>query len=249
MTDIEKVIQLFEQNVKGRCEELGQAASNHDGTKGHWLEEKMGIRRNSNNKHDILGYEMKSHTNSKTSFGDWSANYYIYRDGKYPLQTRTAFLRTFGKPNKNKNNRHSWSGEPVPKIHIFNNFGQRLIIDNANNIHAKYSFSEDLRENKMSLIPEALKTENLSIAVWEADSIKLKLERKFNQNGWFKCYKTKGLYSHISFGAPINYSTWIKFVSVGDIYFDSGMYEGNPKPYSHWRASNSFWEKLIIDTY
>lgn len=31
--------------------------------------------------------------------------------------------------------------------------------------------------------------------------------------------------------------------------FDSGMYEGNPRPYSQWRANNNLWDSLIIESY
>ncbi|MGR5915634.1 hypothetical protein ACT7CS_01805 [Bacillus pacificus] len=27
------------------------------------------------------------------------------------------------------------------------------------------------------------------------------------------------------------------------------MYQGNKRPYSQWRASNSFWDSLIVECY
>ena len=75
--------------------------------------------------------EMKNQTTSKTTFGDWSPNYWIFRDKKYNM-TRDDFFQIFGKPNMEKNGRLSWSGEPVPKINGTNSFGMRTIIDGDN---------------------------------------------------------------------------------------------------------------------
>ena len=98
--------------------------------------------------------------------------------------------------------------------------------------------------------PEAAQVENLTIAKWERNSIQGKLERKFNQKGWFKCLQdSQGFYTEIVFGEPIKYEIWIKLVEDGDVFFDSGMYEGNARPYSQWRASNTFWNKLITSRY
>ena len=38
-------------------------------------------------------------------------------------------------------------------------------------------------------------------------------------------------------------------VIQGIVFFDSGMYEGNPRPYSQWRANNNLWDSLIIESY
>lgn len=146
--------------------------------------------------------------------------------------------------------RHSWSGDPAPKIGKVNDYGQILVVDEDKNIHAKYFFSADKRGNKNLLIPMAVQMENLTIAKWEKESIQTKLERKFNQKGWFKCLQdSQGFYTEIVFGEPMNYETWIKLVESGDVIFDSGMYEGNARPYSQWRASNAFWNKLITSRY
>ena len=68
--------------------------------------------------------------------------------------------------------------------------------------------------------------------------------------GWFKCNKDiNGIYTTIVFGDPINFETWINGVKKGLIFFDSGMYAGNPRPYSQWRANNNYWESLITDTH
>jgi hypothetical protein len=143
-----------------------------------------------------------------------------------------------------------WSGDPAPKIKKINDYGQTLVVDDEKNIHAKYFFSADKRQNKGLLIPVAAQVENLTIAKWERISIQGKLERKFNQKGWFKCLQdSQGFYTEIVFGEPIKYEIWIKLVEDGDVFFDSGMYEGNARPYSQWRASNTFWNKLITSRY
>jgi hypothetical protein len=37
----------------------------------------------------------------------------------------------------------------------------------------------------------------------------------------------------------------VKHVKNGTIIFDSGMYEGNARNYSMWRAHHGFWDKLV----
>jgi hypothetical protein len=247
--DKNEIIDLFNKNVKGRLPDTGNSNEKHDGKEGHWLERQMNIKANGNNAPDLLGYEMKNQTTSKTTFGDWSANYYIFK-GKTAEIKRDDFLKIFGKPNALKNNRFSWSGEPCPRIDRVNNFGQILHIDEENNIIAFYHYSADQRTNKDKIIPKQFQIDNLILAKWNAESIKKKLERKFNQKGWFKCVKgNDGTYQSIHFGDPINYDNWIELVKKGSVFFDSGMYQGNIRPYSQWRANNSLWEELITSKY
>ncbi len=241
------IIDLFLTNVKGKRPSV-TGNTGHDGRYGHWLEDQMGIAPNAANKPDIFGYEMKNHTASKTTFGDWSADYYIFRDSLKADIDRDSFLTTFGKPNPKKKNRCSWSGEPSPKIRVVNKFGQELIVDDDHNIIAMYSFSKDCRTIKYQIIPPNLQVDSLILARWSKDWIKDKLERKFNQNGWFKCkLNNEGVYDSIVFGKPINFDSWIELVKTGVVFFDSGMYQGNPRNYSQWRANNKFWDSLIVD--
>lgn len=249
VSDKDKIIKRFLKKVKDRHPDTSSRNQRHDGRGGHWLESQMGIRANNSNSPDLFGYEMKNDTTSKTTFGDWSADYYIFNKNNpcgIKLE-RSCFLRIFGKPNKEKGGRHSWSGDPSPKIKKFNDFGQILFVDDENNIHAKYYYSQDKRRNKARIVPKALQIDDLTIARWDATELKKKVENKFNQKGWFKCLRdSTGRYSSIVFGRPIDYNTWIGYVKKGDIYFDSGMYDGNKRPYSQWRANNAFWNKLII---
>lgn len=105
--------------------------------------------------------------------------------------------------------------------------------------------------------------ENLVLAKWfgehwpkniprnkRSKTLKEKLEDKFNQLGWFTC-KTdcEGNYDRICFGAPMTYDNWLELVKEGIVFFDSGMHQGNPRPYAQWRANNTYWDSLILTTY
>lgn len=245
----QEIINRFNAHVRGHKPETSTANVRHDGKDGHWLERQMGVKANRSNDPDLFGFEMKNHTKGKTTFGDWSADYYIFKDSKYEL-SRDQFLMIFGKPNEAKKGRCSWSGEPCPKIDNFNAFGQKLVVDESHNILAVYSYSQDQRLDKTNIVPFILQQENLVLAKWMVESIKQKLDNKFNQKGWFKCLKNKdGVYCELVFGAPITFENWIERVKTGEVFFDSGMYQTNSRNYSQWRANNSFWDSLIVSRY
>lgn len=263
-----ELIKIFRENVKGKKADVTGKNIRHDGRKGHWLEEQFCIKANANNAADILGYELKNETTSKTTFGDWSANRYIFRNGEYThlfaghtnYEKKDSFCYIFGKPNKEKNNRYSWSGSPVPKINRYNDFGQILVIEDNYDITAKYSYSKDMRPNKDTIIPDELKHDNIELARWfglksptkkQVDKcLKEKLEDKFNELGWFTCKTdSNGIYQEICFGNPFDYFDWIELVRKGIVFFDSGMYQGNKRPYSQWRANNTYWDSLIVERY
>lgn len=248
MTGKEKLIQKFNENVKGRYSDISGRNIRHDGREGHWLEEQFGISANGDNSADIYGYELKNQTSSgKTTFGDWSANKYIFSEGPYldlfagsnKKQKKDSFLQIFGKPNSVKGGRYSWSGTPCPKIDNYNVFGQKLIINSNNDIQAIYSFSKDQRAEKYNIIPNALQKEGLVIAEWFGEKspttkrndkcLKAKLEDKFNDKGWFTCKKNKiGVYEKICFGKPINFDSWIELVKKGVVFLIVGCMRGIP---------------------
>ena len=242
-----EIIERYMKNVHGRKPDTSTSNQRHDGKKGHWLEKQMDTKPNASNSPDLLGYEMKDATTSKTTFGDWGPNYWIFKDSKYEI-TRDGFMKIFGKSNPKKNNRLSWSGEPVPKIGSTNSFGVEIIIDNNDDISFVYSHSKDKRSDKSSIVPKKIQTENLTIAKWNGSgekSLREKEENKFNRSGWFKCLKNDlGVYNNIIFGPPMNFETWLSYVKTGEIFFDSGMYQGNNRNYCQWRASNIFWDSL-----
>lgn len=261
-----QIVALFRANVYGKTPNLDGTNSRHDGKEGQWLEHQFGIHSNALNAPDILGYELKNQTSSgKTTFGDWSANEYIYDSAEFSdifnrsenIENRDRFIEIFGKPNEKKGGRYSWSGEPCPKISGFNSFGQRLLIVENNDIIVEYSYSEDKRPDKCLIVPECMQLDHLVIARWYGNStpfgkkgkcLKAKLEDKFNGKGWFTCKKNAaGVYNMICFGRPMTFDHWIELVKQGIVYFDSGMYQGNPRPYSQWRANNDYWESLIVE--
>lgn len=267
MSNKEKIIAIFRAKVKGHQPDVTGTNERHDGRKGHWLESQFGVMHNADNEPDLFGYELKNQTTSnKISFGDWSANEYIYNTpiyssiftAKTSVGRRDRFLEIFGKPNMEKNGRFSWSGEPCPKIGDYNRFGQKLVVAENNDIVAEYCYSKDQRPDKANIVPDALKQEHLVLALWygctvpngkRGKCIKKKLENKFNQNGWFTCkMDSTGRYNKICFGLPMTFDNWIMLVKRGVVFFDSGMYQGNSRPYSQWRANNNYWDSLIVET-
>lgn len=252
MTDREKIIERFKKNVLGKRPETEDSNQKHSGKDGHWLEKAMGITHNRNNAPDLLGYEMKNETRSKTSFGDWSADYYIYRDGPYPLLDRTGFIRAFGKPNPKKGGRFSWSGEPIPTVSRASpHNGSVILFDHEGAAYSiVYSYSRDPRPNKSTLVPKNLQVDNLVLASWSRSNLEGKLTQKFSQKGWFRVVKDlSGAYSKIEFGDPMCFDNWMDLVKKGIVFFDSGMYEGNSRNYSLWRANNNYWDSLIVSSY
>ena len=74
-----KIIEIYKERVHGQEPDISKMTGSHDGKIGHWLEDTMGSTRDANNKPDLHGYEMKT-GGSKTTFGDWGPNYFIFRD-------------------------------------------------------------------------------------------------------------------------------------------------------------------------
>jgi hypothetical protein len=243
-----KIIKRYLKNVHGKKPDTLSYDPRHDGKGGYWLEKQMGIEPNASNTPDLFEYEMKNHTNNVLTLGSWDPNYWVFRNEKYDI-SRDSFLDIFGHPNPEKNNRPSWSGKPVPKIDGTNSFGVQIEIDSDSNILFVYSYSDDTRNNKSTVVPKELQVENLTICKWNSSgkkSLREKVESKFNQKGWFKCLQNKdGVYSEIVFGKPFTFETFINYFKNGDIYFDCGMYRGNERNYCQWRTKNSFWDSLI----
>lgn len=243
---IEEIVRVFNRKVKGKAPVV-KKNSVHDGEAGHWLEKRFGIKPNANNEPDLFGFELKSASKQKTTFGDWSANRYIF-DKKLGVCTRKEFFRIFGAPNAD--GRYSWSGSPVPKVTGWNNFGQRLILDETGSVFAVYRFDKDKRPNKPEIVPKKMQSGEMALAIWDSATLMQRVENKFGNHGWFKCLlDDQGVYSEIVFGAPITFKKWIADVRFGKVYLDSGMKEDNPRPYSSWRADNSYWDNLIVSRF
>jgi len=244
-----KILTLFRENVKGRNLSAMGAATKHDGAAGHRLETLFGIKHNGDNAPDLLGYELKSDTKSKTTFGDWSADWYLFSRSRGVLK-RSDFLRMFGAPNPDKNNRYSWSGSCFPRVGAWNNFGQRINVSPSGSIDIVYSHKHDHRESKSIIVGDSFKFEPQTIAHWSHEKLAAKVNNKFNKSGWFKVFQDDaGTCISLGFGEPFNFQKWIEGVESGEIYLDSGMYDGNLRPYQTWRAPNSYWNGLIVRRY
>ena len=250
------IIDKFNTNVKNK-EIIFD--NNHCGSEGHWLEKQFGISHNSKNEPDICGYEMKKES-SKISFGDFSATEYLFSKNKKTIEkynnwdcnkyimTRIEFIRTFGQPNKLKNNRYSWSGKCIPKYNIWNTFGQILKFNENLDLCIYYSFEKDTRKEKINF-PDYIKTEIL-ITIWKKEKLQNHINNKFNKNGFFICKKINSkFYNKICFGKSFNFIYFVDNIKNNNIIFDSGMYETNSRNYSQFRSNINFWNTLITEEY
>jgi hypothetical protein len=241
----------FEKFVKGQKPDLTGYNLRHDGAEGDWLTKKMGLTVNGRNEPDFLGFEMKKDS-PKTTFGDWSPDFALYlpeKRGAEPALQRSDFLKIFGSPKQHKeprkNGRFSWSGEIFPTVHGINKYGQIMKVEKSGDIKALYFFKSDQRTSKAQLVPNQYQEEGIVLAHWTSERLRLRLEKKFNQLGWFKCLKdSSGHYTELQFGRPINYEDFLKMVISGDVFCDCGMYDGNVRPYMTWRASHRIWDLL-----
>jgi len=215
LTDYEnkkqQIIELFNKNVLNKIIDISTSNSKHSGKYGHWLEKQMGIKHNNKTEPDILGFEMKNHTKSVITLGDYSAHEYLFSASRPKLNvinganattiTREQFNKYFGHLNVEKK-RYAWSGACVPKYGgtisdntpitsaeiSWNSSGQTLIVDSANNICVYYWWEKDLRgPTHLAIIPANLKTRPTIIVIWYAEKMRANIEAKFNKNGLFMC--------------------------------------------------------------
>lgn len=252
-----EIINRFIKNVKNK---LPTTDKKHCGSEGHWLEDMMEIKHNSKNAPDIFGYEMNKKS-KKITFGDFSASEYIFSKKKTFIEltngwnknennmSRTEFIKYFGNKNPKKHNRNSWSGKCVPKYGSYNTCGQKLIIDEDNNICIYYNKSEDTRDHDVTY--EFLSKGDVLIVVWLREKMEEHINRKFGSKGFFICEKNDdGAYEKICFGKPFGFEIFIECVKCKKIFFDSGMYDGNNRNYSQFRSSfGGFWKDLISEEY
>lgn len=138
-------------------------------------------------------------------------------------------------------------GSCVPKYNIWNNNGQILLISDNNDIVIYYSYEKDTRSKKINF-PEFLKKPSkILIAIWTSEKMKFHINNKFNKKGFFICEKINNKFENIYFGDSFNFDYFIESIKNRSVYFDSGLYEGNNRNYSMFRASfNKFWDGLLI---
>jgi len=248
---MDEIIERFRTHVKGQLIDLSAQTGDHDGKEGYWLEKRMGLKPNGKNEPDIFGYEMKKSASS-ISFGDWCATDYLFSKKRKtdvlhgPVLTRTEFLKSFGQPNPKKNNRLAWSGSCFPKVGEYNECGQKLVVDvQAGTVTAMYSPARDTRQNK----PKFEMVDEFAIAFWTKAKLENHVVKKFGQKGFFVCTKVGDKYQKIRFGPSITFEFFIQNMATGDIYIDSGMFDGNSRKYSLFRASEKFWDSLITEEF
>jgi hypothetical protein len=247
----QEILHTFNKKVKGRVPDLSGYNKNHDGAEGDWLTIAMGLTVNGKNEPDFKGFEMKKDS-KKTTFGDWQPDYSLYKKPSKGLDaelSRTDFLKIFGQKSKDQSGRklgrYSWSGKVFPTVKGVNTFGQVIKIDSKGHVKVLYSFSKDSRSNKKKIVPVDLRIENLVLAEWTAENLKKRLEKKFNNLGWFKCLTdSDGRYEKVQFGKPINFDSFITMARSGEVFCDCGMYSTNPRPYMTWRAAKNIWDSL-----
>jgi len=218
-----EIIRRFVDNVKGQIYDPTGYNARHDGAEGHWLEGKMGLAANALNGADLFGYEMKKPTRSKTTFGDWSPDICLW-GRKKPYDDIEKLDRD---------------------SEFLKYFGKPNLLKNGRLSWSGEPVPTIRGYNSFGQILQIDQGENI-LASYSYD----KVESKFNDKGWFTFIKNSlGQYVSIGFGDPIDYSDWIELVKKGTVFFDSGMYAGNKRPYSQWRASNNYWYDLIDEQY
>jgi len=254
----EKILKRFNENVRGQKPENLKAT--HNGAEGHWLEDRMGVKHNSSKEPDIFGYEMKKGS-LKITLIDKVASKYLYQ---HPTKkciennnvidkadiwstdiSRQEFIRFFGTNTDKK--AYSWSGKCFPKYGLYNSCGQIIKVVN-NNICIYYSYSKDERKDVDT--PEFLKCDNILIAIWLEEDLKPHINKKFNDKGFFICYKTDSVYDKISFGKPFDFDHVIENIKNGNIIIDSGATEHGIRFRSTFRGNpKKFWRPLIFEEF
>jgi hypothetical protein len=251
------IINKFRTNVKSK--EIFIENNLHCGSEGYWLETQMEIIHNGKNEPDILGYEMKKYC-SKITFGDFSASEYLFSKNREIIEkinnwkkneniiVRSDFIKYFGTSKQSKNNRYSWSGKCVPTYNIWNFCGQMIKFNDNLDLCIYYSFNKDTRDDKYSY-PKFLQN-NIIIVIWKKEKLEQHINNKFNKNGFFICKKINKKYEKIYFGKPFDFNCFVDNIKNKNIIFDSGMYDGNSRNYSHFRSlTSNFWNNLIIEEY
>lgn len=244
---MENLVHIYHTKLKGRK----VPEKTHDGSVGHWLESQFGVAANRDDSADWEGFELKS-GKSKTTFGDWSADIYLWHGSPAEVPTRDVFLQIFGTQSRpDRPGRYSWSGKVFPTTKGYNDYGQIMVVEQSLDITIYYNYSRDLRPDKSEIVPSGLQVDDLVLAVWHKSTLENRVSRKFGQRGWVKFVQSGSVITGMMIGGPMYFEEWIDGVRTGDIFLDSGMYydphKPNNRPYSNWRARNNFWEQLSLE--
>jgi len=260
--DFSELVEIWETEIRGK--KTSEITMSTHGSLGHWVQEKFGQDLDSDKDADWRGLEIKT-GRQKMTFGDWGPSKWMWTTNKgkknenkglHPdvIENQDQFVRMFGKPITTESvryrrekdedkrklllGRHSWSST-CPKIDQFNDAGSRLVVNPDNSIEAIYLYHKDQRGNKSELVNKKFHTGTVIIGRWESAKLDDHVTRKFGQKGWVKFVEKGGVYVQMQLFPPIKLSTFLEWVKKGLVFFDTGMYEGNPKPYCQFRASNT----------
>jgi hypothetical protein len=244
---------IFDKKIKNK--KYNKSQHTHYGSEGVWLEKQFKEDTNNSNFADFMGYEIKKHS-SKITFGDWSANEYIFcaKDvllvfNKNIQLTKLEFLKLFGRYNHEKK-RYSWSGSVSPsKYDEWTSSGQILLFNSFGDLFILYSYARDTRRNIE--MPNSIQEKNyILLAYWNRNTLQERVERKFNNHGTVIVKKNKnGIYQKLCFYKQITFEIFMKQFKNKIIIFDSGMYEGNSRNYSQFRTNVSFWDTILDEEY
>lgn len=255
LTDVESIKNLIKARFDERLrnQKFDVSTKTHGGSEGTWVESQFKVDTNSNTHADFYGFEIKKDSR-KITFGDWSADEYIFtpkdilRNYNEDINiTKSEFFELFGHYNILKK-RYSWSGATCPSKHNqWTNSGQIMLTNKMNDIFIVYDYKKDNR--KRVDIPENIKSADFVIlAYWSFESLETKISKKFNNLGTVIMKKNKlGEYIGIQFCSPIDINVFMRELKKGVIIFDSGMYQGNTRNYSQFRSPKSFWDAITIE--
>jgi hypothetical protein len=232
------IINKFNKNLKGK--KFTKDKFNKDCEEGHFVEKNLGIKANSNNRPDLLGYECKKESRVIT-FVDKQTDIKYYEGKEFnnrDKETKKKYWENFTR-KLDELRIGGWN------LDTFDNYGQCLKVDQKNNINIIYNYEYDKRPNKINLVSEYYHDMNDHIiGTWKSETLKKTIEDKFNQNGFFICKKKNGIYESISFGKPITFTNWIKSFKEKKIYYDgysllNGRWRGT------FRAQKSWWYTML----
>lgn len=250
----EKIINIFNR-LKSKTI-IKKNPSDNCGYYGYQLESFFGISKNCKNEPDFLNFELKKFS-KKITLGDFSASEYLFSKNKEYINSannftininKSDFIQIFGNLNKKKN-RYSWSGGCIPFYGEYNKCGQILEIDTNGNIIISYDYEYDKRTYKVNF-PDIIKTHKIIITIWFKKKLEACVNNKYNANGFIICKMNKksAKYDKLYIGKPFDYKVFLDNIKDKNIVFDSGMYDGNSRNYSHFRATfSNFWKLHIIE--
>lgn len=258
-TDKEKIIDIFEEKIKGKRPET--SGTTNPGREGLWIERQYNIRANSQTNPDFFGYEFKK-SSVMTSLFEQVATEYLFSKSPTTLKKingekhlyicKNTFIRLFGKKSQ-KTNKYNWI---APKYNEWNECGQSLIIcPKTAHLYIVYSYKKDTCARRSNirnfLIPDEWKKGYVCIAYWDARILSKRIHDKFNQKGFVLFQKQRSIFRFLHFGKPFTFKEFIKGIKNKQIVFDSNMIEEAKKArsYSKFRVKDKeFLTSLIYET-